>query len=58
MNNNVVDFQRSKNEHDHKRKEAKVEKLRSAFAAARSEVKEVSRAARRREKHSKNTPGK
>lgn len=46
MNDNVIDFDSTKQTHIYTRKEAKLEKLRSAFRAARGEVD--SRAARRR----------
>jgi hypothetical protein len=46
MNDNIIDFEREKQPHLHKQKEAKVDKLRSAFRAARGEVE--TRASRRR----------
>jgi hypothetical protein len=46
MNDNIIDFDSSKQPHVHKRKEAKVDELRSAFRAARGETD--TRAARRR----------
>jgi hypothetical protein len=46
MADNIIDFELGKHTHAHKRKEAKVDELRSAFRAARGEKE--TRAARRR----------
>ena len=46
MNDNVINFDTGKQPHVHKRKEAKVDALRTAFRAARGETD--NRAARRR----------
>jgi len=48
----ILDFERGREAHQHKRKEAKVDALRDAFRAARSEqsAKDESRAARRRKR--------
>ncbi len=55
MNDNIIDFDSKKQPHVHKRKEAKVDELRSAFRAARGEVE--TRASRRRAaKQGKNSP--
>lgn len=58
MNDKVVDFQAGKENQLHKRREAKLDRMRRAFRLARAEADQAAdpaakRASRRRKKHSK-----